>query len=87
MKCELHKAEMEIRRYRGGEVARCPRGCVIQTPDARDETVAPLVCAFAGCDTVIPIRTGGNPRRFCSSKHRLRDWRLRQRLADLTESV
>ncbi len=85
-RCGLHDAEMEVHRYRGGEVTRCPRGCVIQTPNTRVETVAPLVCAFAGCDTVIPPRTGGNPRKYCSSRHRLAAMRLRRNAEHITEA-
>ncbi len=86
MRCALHNAEMTTRRYKGGEVASCPRGCVIQTPDARAETVAPLVCAYEDCDTIIPPRTGGNPRKYCSSRHRLAAMRLRRNAEHITEA-
>ena len=33
-RCELHKAELQIRHYKHGDVARCPEGCVEQGPPA-----------------------------------------------------
>ncbi len=51
--CELHRAEMEIRHYKQGDIASCPHGCVEQGPPGSfQESVTPLEkeCAWEACN-------------------------------------
>ncbi len=87
-RCELHQAELEIHHYKHGDVARCSRGCVIQSPEAilgKTETKVRVACALEDCERPVLQDTGGRPGRFCSSRHRLRDWRLRRNSGDIKE--
>ncbi len=87
-RCELHKAEMEIRHYKHGDVARCPMGCVEQGPPGSfgsDSEKAQRPCGLKGCNLLLPPLTGGRPRNYCSPSHRDRAAYLRRRSEQVAE--
>ncbi len=87
--CDL--SMIRDKRYKIMEIYRCA-ACNIQISvpkgyfddNGEDET---KLCSYEGCGRPLHPAMTGRPREFCSDTHRLRAWRLRQRLEQLSEEV
>ncbi len=88
--CELHQDKMEIRRYKGGDMARCPRGCVEQGPPGRFEdsvTQLEIRCAWEARSAVFTPNPYHPTQRFHTRRCRQAAYRLRRRSEGITEGI